>query len=311
VNTFKILVLITLISSSNLNGQELKGAWLFNNQEAFITENDERITSDIFDFFNGYTISNDTLKIKHIYPKSECSTLDENGKSIIIPCPDNSIPDSEYEIIKLTSDSLFLRPINRSAIAISARLKDRYREQSKKIVSDTNYTPNHFQIIKLFNSRTLFDEINWTKIRIASKSNGWFQEHYEFLEINNDGTFKAFKKVKPFEEGKPRKEYISKETFYEDTLSENQLNGLNSDLSESGFFHFEIDSKGWSSHGSLIKIQIIDESETKTHIGYGHKFPKFTLPLIRNLMSIISVKDTNQTETKFDIPLDFENDDGE
>jgi hypothetical protein len=311
VNTFKILVLITLISSSNLNGQELKGAWLFNNQEAFITENDERITSDIFDFFNGYTISNDTLKIKHIYPKSECSTLDENGKSIIIPCPDNSIPDSEYEIIKLTSDSLFLRPINRSAIAISARLKDRYREQSKKIVSDTNYTPNHFQIIKLFNSRTLFDEINWTKIRIASKSNGWFQEHYEFLEINNDGTFKAFKKVKPFEEGKPRKEYISKETFYEDTLSENQLNGLNSDLSESGFFHFEIDSKGWSSHGSLIKIQIIDESETKTHIGYGHKFPKFTLPLIRNLMSIISEKDTNQTETKFDIPLDFENDDGE
>lgn len=311
MNTFKILVLITLISSSNLNGQELKGAWLFNNQEAFITENDERITSDIFDFFNGYTISNDTLKIKHIYPKSECSTLDENGKSIIIPCPDNSIPDSEYEIIKLTSDSLFLRPINRSAIAISARLKDRYREQSKKIVSDTNYTPNHFQIIKLFNSRTLFDEINWTKIRIASKSNGWFQEHYEFLEINNDGTFKAFKKVKPFEEGKPRKEYISKETFYEDTLSENQLNGLNSDLSESGFFHFEIDSKGWSSHGSLIKIQIIDESETKTHIGYGHKFPKFTLPLIRNLMSIISEKDTNQTETKFDIPLDFENDDGE
>lgn len=311
MNTFKILVLITLISSSNLNGQELKGAWLFNNQEAFITENDERITSDIFDFFNGYTISNDTLKIKHIYPKSECSTLDENGKSIIIPCPDNSIPDSEYEIIKLTSDSLFLRPINRSAIAISARLKDRYREQSKKIVSDTNYTPNHFQIIKLFNSRTLFDEINWTKIRIASKSNGWFQEHYEFLEINNDGTFKAFKKVKPFEEGKPRKEYISKETFYEDTLSENQLNGLNSDLSESGFFHFEIDSKGWSSHGSLIKIQIIDESETKTHIGYGHKFPKYTLPLIRNLMSIISEKDTNQTETKFDIPLDFENDDGE
>lgn len=300
-----------MISSSNLNGQELKGAWLFNNQEAFITENDERITSDIFDFFNGYTISNDTLKIKHIYPKSECSTLDENGKSIIIPCPDNSIPDSEYEIIKLTSDSLFLRPINRSAIAISARLKDRYREQSKKIVSNTNYTPNHFQIIKLFNSRTLFDEINWTKIRIASKSNGWFQEHYEFLEINNDGTFKAFKKVKPFEEGKPRKEYISKETFYEDTLSENQLNGLNSDLSESGFFHFEIDSKGWSSHGSLIKIQIIDESETKTHIGYGHKFPKFTLPLIRNLMSIISEKDTNQTETKFDIPLDFENDDGE
>lgn len=311
MNTFKILVLITLISSSNLNGQELKGAWLFNNQEAFITENDERITSDIFDFFNGYTISNDTLKIKHIYPKSECSTLDENGKSIIIPCPDNSIPDSEYEIIKLTSDSLFLRPINRSAIAISARLKDRYREQSKKIVSDTNYTPNHFQIIKLFNSRTLFDEINWTKIRIASKSNGWFQEHYEFLEINNDGTFKAFKKVKPFEEGKPRKEYISKETFYEDTLSENQLNGLNSDLSESGFFHFEIDSKGWSSHGSLIKIQIIDESETKTHIGYGHKFPKYTLPLIRNLMSIISEKDTNQTETKFDIPLDFEKDNGE
>ena len=311
MNKFKIVIILILISSFKLNGQELKGAWLFNNQEAFITENDEKITSDIFDFFSGYTISNDTLKVKHIYPKSECSTLDENGKSVIIPCPDNSIPDSQYEIIKLTSDSLFLRPINRSAIAISTRLKNRYHEQSKKIVSDTNYKPEYFKTIKLYNSKTLFEEISWSKIRISSKSNGWFQEHYEYLEINSDGTFKAFKKVKPFEEGKPRKEYISKETFYEDTLSENQLNELNSDLSESGFFHFNIDSKGWSSHGSLIKIQISDNTKTKTHIGYGHKFPKYTLPLIRNLMSIINEKDTNQTETKFDIPVDFEKDNGE
>ena len=86
--------------------------------------------------------------------------------------------------------------------------------------------------------------------------------------------------MKPFEEGKPRKEYISKETFYEDKLSENQLNELNSDLSESGFFNFNIDSKGWSSHGSLIKIQIFDGNRTKTHIGYGHKYPKFSLPFI-------------------------------
>jgi len=311
VNTFKILVLITLISSTSLNGQELKGAWLFNNQEAFITENDERITSDIFDFFNGYTISNDTLKIKHIYPKSECSTLDENGKNVIIPCPDNSIPDSKYEIINLTSDSLFLRPVNRSAIAISARLKNRHHEQSKKIVSNANYKPDYFKTIKLYNSKILFAEINWSKIRISIKSNGWFQEHYEYLEINNDGTFKAFKKVKPFEEGKPIAEYVAKETFYEDTLSINQLNELNLDLSESGFFHFKIHSKGSSSHGSLVKIQIFDDNETKTHIGYGYKFPKFALPLIRNLMSIINEKDTNQTEIKFDIPIDFKKDNGE
>jgi hypothetical protein len=305
VKTFKILVLITLISSSNLNGQELKGSWLFNNQEAFITDNDEKITSDIFNFFSGYTISNDTLKVKHIYPKSECSTLDENGKIVIIPCPDNSTPDSHYEIIKLTSDSLLLRPINRSAIAISARLKSRYHEQSKKIVSDTNYNPEYFETIKLYNSKTLFEEISWSKIRISSKSNGWFQVHYEYLEINNDGTFKAFKKVKPFEEGKPRKEYISKETFYEDTLSENQLNELNSDLSESGFFHFNIDNKGWSSHGSLIKIQISDNNKSKTHIGYGHKFPKFALPLINRLFSIVDEKETTQSQIQFDIPDDF------
>ena len=302
---------MTLISSFNLNGQELKGAWLFNNQEAFITENNERITSDIFDFFSGYTISNDTLQVKHIYPKSECLTMDENGKSVIIPCPDNSIPDSQYKIIELTSDSLFLRPINRSAIAISARLKNRYHEQSKKIVSDTNYKPDYFKTIKLYNSKILFEEINWSKIRISSKSNGWFQEHYEYLEINNDGTYKAFKKVKPFEESKPRAEYVSKETFYEDTLSKNQLNELNLALNESGFFHFKIDGKGWSSHGSLIKIQIFDDNQIKTQIGYGYKFPKFALPLIRKLMSIINEKDTNQTEIKFDIPIDFEKDNGE
>ncbi|PWI28910.1 hypothetical protein DI383_14220 [Flavobacteriaceae bacterium LYZ1037] len=309
MNKFKIVIILIFISSFNLSGQELKGAWLFNNQEAFITENNGNIGSDIFDFFSGYTISNDTLKVKHIYPKTKCTTLDENGKSVIIPCPDNSIPDSQYEIIKLTSDSLFLRPINRSAIAISARLKDRHHEQSKKIVSDTNYKPDYFKTIKLYNSKILFEELNWSKIRISSKSNDWFQEHYEYLEINSDGTFKAFKKVKPFEEGKPRKEYISKEIFYEDTLSENQLNELNSDLSESGFFSFNIDSKGWSSHGSLIKIQIFDDNETKTHIGYGHKYPKFALPLINNLLNIVNEKETNQSETQFIIPTDFINDD--
>ncbi|NQX85592.1 MAG: hypothetical protein HRT67_06765 [Flavobacteriaceae bacterium] len=311
MNKFKIVIVLILISSLKLDSQELKGTWLFNNQEAFISENDGKITSDIFDFFSGYTISNDTLKIKHIYPKSECSTLDENGKSVVIPCSDNSIPDSQYEIIKLTSDSLFLSPINHSAIAIFARLKNRYHEQSKKITSNTNYNPEYFKTIKLYNSKTLFEEISWSKIRISSKSNDWFQEHYEYLEINSEGTFKAFKKVKPFEEGKPRKEYISKETFYADKLSENQLNELNSDLSESGFFHFNIDSKGWSSHGSLIKIQISDDNKTKTHIGYGYKFPKFALPLIRNLMSIINEKDTNQTKTKFDIPIDFEKNNSE
>ena len=301
----KILVIIILISSLNLQGQELKGTWLFNNQEAFITENNGIVKSDIFDFFSGYKISKDTLKIKHIYPKSECSTTDKNGKIITIPCPDNSIPDSWFKITKLTSDSLYIRPINRSAIAISARLKNRYHEQSKKIISDTNYTPDFFKIIKLYNSKTLFEEINWSKIRISSKGNGWFQEHYEYLEINSDGTFKAFKKMKPIEEGKPRKEYISKETFYEDTLSENQLNELNSDLNESGFFHFKIDNKGWSSHGSLIKVQIFNDNGSKTHIGYGYKYPKFALPLINRLLSIVNEKETNQSEMQFDIPTDF------
>jgi len=305
VNKFKIVVLIILISSSNLSGQELKGTWLFNNQEAFITENDGKITSDIFDFFNGYKISQDTLKIKHIYPKSECSTTDKNGKIIIIPCPDNSIPDSWFKITELTSDSLYLRPINRSAVAISAWLKNRPHNETKKIISDSSYTPDYFQTIKLYNSKTLFEEINWSKIRISSKGNGWFQEHYEYLEINSDGTFKAFKKVKPFEEGKPRKEYITKETFYEDTLSENQLNELNSDLSESGFFHFKIDNKGWSSHGSLIKVQIINDNESKTHIGYYNKFPKLTRPLLTRLLSLVKEEETNRIKNQFEIPVEF------
>lgn len=311
MNKFKIVVLIILISSSNLSGQELKGTWLFNNQEAFITENDGKITSDIFDFFNGYKISQDTLKIKHVYPKNECSSLDENGKTIWIPCQDYITTDSWYKINKFTSDSLFLYPINRSAIAVAAWLKNRPHNETKKIISDSSYTPTYFQTIKLYSSKTLFEEIKWSKIRISSKSNGWFQEHYEYLEINSDGTFRGFKKVKPFEEGNPRAEYVAKESFYEDTLSENQLNELNSNLSESGFFNFNIDSKGWSSHGSLIKIQIFNDNEAKTHIGYGHKFPKFALPLIRNLMSIINEKNTNQTETKFDIPFDFEKVNGE
>ncbi|MDO5969615.1 hypothetical protein Q4Q35_07335 [Flavivirga aquimarina] len=308
MNKFKILVLIILINSSNLKCQEIEGSWLFNNQETFITEIEGKIGSDIFDFFNGYTISNDTLKIKHVYPKNECSSLDENGKPVWIPCTDFVTTNSWYKINKFTSDSLILNPINRSAIAVSAWLKNRPHNETKKIISDSSYTPSYFQTIKLYNSKILFEEISWSKIRISSKSNGWFQEHYEYLEINSDGTFKAFKKVKPFEEGKPRKEYISKDFFYEDTLSENQFNELNSDLRKSGFFHFNIDSKGCSSHGSLIKIQIFDDNKTKTHIGYGHKYPKFALPLINRLLNIVNEKETNQTETQFDIPIDFIND---
>jgi hypothetical protein len=311
VNTFKIVVLILLISSFGSYGQELKGGWLFNNQEAFITENDEEVSSDIFDFFDSYIISQDTLKIKHIYPKKECSSLDENGNTIWVPCQDDIITDSWYKINKFTSDSLIIYPINRSAIAVSASLKNRPHNVIKKMISDSSYTPSYFPTIKLYNSKTLIDNISWSKIRISSKSNGWFQEHYEYLEINIDGTFKAFNKIKPFEEGKPRAEYITKETFYEDKLSKNQINELNLALSESGFFYFKIDRVGWSSHGSLIKIQIFDDNGTKTQIGYGYQYPKFALPLIKNLMSIVNEKDTNQTETEFDIPMDFEKYDGE
>lgn len=309
VKKYKILIIVILNSSFNLQGQELEGTWLFNNQESFIMENDGSTKSDIFNFFGGYEISNDTLKIKHVYPKSECSTTDKNGKRIVIPCPDNSTPDSWYKITKLTSDSLILRPLNRSAIAISARLKSRYHDQSKKIISDSNYKPDYFKIIKLYNSKTLFEKINWSKIRILSKGNGWFQEHNEYLEINNDGTFKAFKQTKPFEKGKPSEEYIEEIAFYEDTLTEKELNELNQNLNASGIFHFKIDNIGLSSHGFLIKIQIIDDTKSKTHMGYGYKFPKFTLPLIRRLLSIVNEEDTKQTETHFDIPNDFGKDD--
>jgi hypothetical protein len=304
VKKFKTLVLLILIFSFKLNSQEIKNSWLFNNQEAFVTENNGIVTSDIFDFFSDYTKSNDTLKIKHVYPETECSIY-ENGKKIVIPCPDNSMPDSWFRITKLTSDSLFLRPINRSAIAISARLKNRLHEQSKKIISDSNYTPDYYKIIKLYNPKTLFKEIEWSKIRISSKSIGWFQEHYDYLEINNNGTFKAFKKIKPFEEGKPSVEYIEKITFYEDALTAVELNELNQDLNNSGFLQFNIDSQGWSSHGSLIKIQVFDDKKSKTHLGYIHKYPKFTLPLIKRLLSLVSEEVTKQSKKQFEIPVDF------
>ena len=49
----------------------------------------------------------------------------------------------------------------------------------------------------------------------------------------------------------------------------------------------------------------------KSEDGYeNYKFPKFALPLIGRLLSIVSEKDTKQTETEIEIPIDFENDDG-
>ena len=80
----------------------------------------------------------------------------------------------------------------------------------------------------------------------------------------------------------------------------------------SGYIRFREDQKNIIIfYQSFEIIKIIYGNETKTHIGYGYKFPKFSLPLVRNLMSIVNEENTKRTDEKFDVPMEFENDNGE
>lgn len=303
MNQKKIILLVLLITF-NLAGQDLKGTWLFNDHKIFISGEDGIKSSELFNFFEGYSVFNDTLIIKHVYPKSECFKY-ENEIRVEIPCTDNSTPDSWYEITKLTPDSLYLRPINRAAIAISARLKHKFLDLSKKIISDSLYNPDYFEIIKLHSPKKLYEDIKWSKIQISSKTNSWHQEYFDYFEIYSDGTFNAFKKIEPFEKGKPTEEYVKRTTYYQDTLTANELNELNQNINKSGFYHFEIERQGWSSHGSLIKIKIFSDNKTKTHIGYQHMYPHISKALLQRLLSIVNEEETNQTKKRFKVPTDF------
>ena len=292
------------MNSFSMIGQELEGTWLYDNQSSFISKNDHLVTSDIFDFFEDYSTENDTLKIKHRYPKYECMTT-ENGKTVVIPCPYDSIPNSWFKIIKQTPDSLFLNPINRSAIAISARLKNRFIDQSKTIISDSSFTPDYFKTIKLYNANTLIEKINWSKISVSWKSNGWFQEYYNYLEISQDGTFKIFKQVSPFKKENTSEEHTQEAHYYKGSLTKAEQIQLRKDVNASGFFHFKIDNIGLSSHGALIKIKVFTNNKRQTHIGYSYKYPTSALPMITFLSSIITEEGNRQLTEPFKIPQKF------
>ncbi|WP_299685698.1 hypothetical protein [uncultured Dokdonia sp.] len=295
----KLFIAILLsLNSFAVIGQELNGTWLYDNQRSFISKNDRFVTSDIFDFFGDYSITNDTLKIKHQYPERECTTT-ENGQTIVIPCYD-SIPNSWFKITQRTSDSLYLNPINRSAIAISARLKNRFWDQSKLIISDSSYMPDYFKTIKLYNSNTLIEKINWSKIRVSWKTKGWHQEFYNYLEIDHDGTFKVFKKTSSY-----KKEDESALHYYKGTLTETQRHQLKKDVNTSSFFHFEIDDIGLSTHGALIKIQVVTDTKRKTHMGYRYKYPTLASPLLKMLLSIVHQETNKQQVKPFKIPSKF------
>lgn len=290
----KLFIAILLLNSFSMTGQELQGTWLFDNQRSFISKKDSLVTSDIFDFFGDYHIKNDTLKIKHQYPKQECTTT-ENGKTIVMPCY-YTTPNSWFKITKSTPDSLFLSPINRSAIAISARLKNRFWDQSKLIITDSSYIPDYFKTIKLYNVKTLHEKINWSTIRVSRKSKDWFQEFYHYLEIDQDGTFKVFEKTRPLKKEETSKENLQETTYYKGTLTKEELTQLKAYVNTSGFFRFEIDDIGLSSHGTLIKINVVTDTKRKTQFGYGYKYPTSASPMIDFLASILTDKNKQLTK---------------
>jgi hypothetical protein len=134
-------------------GQQIKSTWLFD-ENIFFKFDDSDAYAESFEFIKKYEINGDSLIFRHAK---------------------NSIPDSKFLIAKLTSDSLFLAPLNNSAKAISAKLTQPFYESIERIEKNPEAKDiSYFKTIKLYNTSTLFEKIDWDTVKLSHKTMGWW-----------------------------------------------------------------------------------------------------------------------------------------
>ncbi len=311
-----ILVFVNILSIAF--GQEIKTTWLLDYNH-LITFGDSNVHFEPFDFIQGYEINGDSLFFKHDSPATvgqRCTTFNEKGEVIRIICQDWSIPDSQFLITKITTDSLFLMPVNNSAIAISNQLKQstqlkyRYNLGMLHKIAENADTGNidYFEIIRFHNISTLYEDIKWDTIAVSHTTNGWWGIYYFDIQIMNNGNFLAKCHYKPFKERKPNKDQRTKTTYYKDSLPPELTQKIKNELNNSGIKTVEkIDFQGWSSHGREITLKVSMRGETKLLTAYEYCFPYTLKSLIKTISDLDKSDGFKTTDSRFSIETSFIN----
>lgn len=265
-------------------GQQIKATWFFD-ENRFFKFDDSEAQSESFNFIKNYKILGDSLLFKHA---------------------DNSIPDSKFLISKLTSDSLFLIPINNSAKAISAKLRLQYYGTIERI--EKNPEANgvlYFKEIKLYNASTLFEKVAWDTLTVSHTTMGWWGVYYFDIKILNNGHFFAIDRHRPF---KKNKKESARTIFYEDNLPDPFIKEVSNELNNSGLKRIDkIDFTGWSSHGRKITLKVVVGKDTKLLTAYEYCFPYALKSLVRKIADLEKDQNFKTTDNQFIIETSFIN----
>lgn len=278
------LLLLFLITFDFAVGQQIRTTWFFDENRFFKLDESEA-HSVPFDFIRSYKIHDDSLLLEHA---------------------DNSISDSKFLISKLTSDSLFLVPINNSAKAISAKLRLRFYESIENIEKNPEAKGVlYFKEIRLYSASTLYEKIVWDTLTVSHTTMGWWGIYYYDIKILSNGHFFAIDRYRPFETNKTEK---AKTIYYEDNLSPTFLQEINNELNNSGLKKIDkIDFTGWSSHGRQITLKLRAGRDIKLLTAYEYCFPYTLQSLVKKISDLERDENFKTTDNRFTIETSFIN----
>ncbi|MGB5929262.1 MAG: hypothetical protein WBH03_13870 [Cyclobacteriaceae bacterium] len=273
---------MTLFLSVQASGQSLQGSWLFNNEDYFLVINNDSARSSFFDYIHGYSIDSDTLTLHHVYDLSHHTCYGyKNGKPVQIACSDNSTPDSKYLITKHTPDSLVLEPVNRAGIAVSARLRLRSYEQSRRIIGEPEYIPEYYKKIKLYNTRAFSDDTSWDTIAFSFTRQVPKGVEYFDIQIANSGQVKAMYHFQSL-----KKRARSKTINYKSRMHASTLRTIQSLLNQSSFFYIKLPREGHTPH-DRIRLRVTSDGWDKTIEGYVYVLSGLLKPFTQYMTDLV------------------------
>lgn len=295
-----------------------EGQWSGEN-DVDIRFNSSEVFSRKFNYFSSYQIIKDTLFIAHDYNGTRSYTIDSLGNEI--ETENWKLPNSKFQIVRISDFELVLYPLNPSAMKIAEEIRQPHvnyglesyqkllgkKESANDLDSNAsnelkaNYEYNWFgtasiDTIKLQSAKSLYSAIEFDSIAISYFSQGWFAKYYYDLKLYNDGQF-----VVNHERGGPDTgEFENMKAIlglFKGDISINEISEINQLLSSSGISKLEPKDYGsWTSHGKYVCIKVYFNHTFKELKGIQGMFPVMIEPVIRKLLAIDDFENYVQTD---------------
>lgn len=317
----KLFISIVIIFQAFLahsQSDSLEGQWLGEN-DVDIRFNSSKISSRKYSYFSSYQVIKDTLYITHDYEGIGLYTIDSLGNKIEMK--NWKLPNSKFQIVKVSEMELVLYPLNPSAMKIAGEIRQPHvnyslesyqklldqKESANDLDSNEskeikiNYDYNWFgsasiDTIKLQSAKALYSTIEFDSIAISYFSQGWFARYYYDLKLYNDGLFV----VNHERDGSDTGEFENIKAIlglFEGSISLDEISEINQLLSSSGISKLESkDYEGWTSHGNYICIKVYYNHTFKELKGIQGMFPIMIEPIIRQLLAIDDFENYEQID---------------